>query len=195
MVFVINSSSVSWNQHGRSLALKALFFTLGGITAAALAGGALGLIGSSIPAHARRDMAVALALVGAFIVVAAAAGRHLSLAQRDCEVPRTWMYSGPLRSMVRFGGSMGLGFPSRIGFWAWYVVPAGALLGGGITFGAVTYGLYGLARTGAAPTLLLVARNAKQPLDEILPKRRGAARSADFVAVAAVLGAVLGAYL
>lgn len=195
MIFVIGSSSVSWNQNGKSLKVKSLFYVFGGIVSAVAAGALLGFLGTAIPWLIRRDTALALSAIAAVLLGHEALGAGGRLPQRDCEVPRRWMYSGALASMVRFGCSMGLGFPSRIGFWTWYVVPAAAFLSGNVLYGALVYGAYGFVRTLCGPLLMWLARSASNPLDEILPKRRNAARVVDFVVVAAVSGAVIGAYL
>lgn len=81
------------------------------------------------------------------------------------ETPQRWVHFGALGWAVRNGLALGYGATSRIGFWSWYAVPLGALLGGDPVAGALVYGGYGLTRGGAA--WLLIAATA-------ILRRRGA---------------------
>jgi hypothetical protein len=54
------------------------------------------------------------------------------------------------------GLTLGCGAFSRVGFWLWYAVPAGALLTATPVLGALLYGTYGLVR-GLGPWGLVYA--------------------------------------
>jgi hypothetical protein len=103
--------------------------------------------------------------------------------QCERETPKRWVEEGPRRWAIKNGIALGCGAASRLGYWLWYVVPLGALLGGPL-FGSLIYGAYGLTRSAGIWLLLLTpaAADPEWVVTEVLG-RAGAARS--------VAGAVL----
>jgi hypothetical protein len=89
--------------------------------------------------------AVGLAVVGLW---------HLSrgsawLLERDCETAQHWMERGSAQWAVRNGIALGLGFMSRIGVVAWYLIPVACIAIGTPIAGAAVFGAYGATRGGA----------------------------------------------
>lgn len=109
-------------------------------------GAALAFVGSLMPFDVRAAAATLLALVGMMVALMSLMGHQVTVLSRNRETPKEWVKEGPIRWALRNGISLGVGFRSRIGFWLWYVVPAGALIMGDLAAGAVVYGSYGFAR-------------------------------------------------
>jgi hypothetical protein len=126
--------------------------------AGALTGALLGAAGSLLPTGARLALATLLALVAAVPAALEVAGRRCRLPQRDRETPKRWAFAGPRAWALRNGTSLGIGAGTRIGFAAWYAVPAGCLLVASAPFGALLYGLYGFTRAAAVLPIMLAAR-------------------------------------
>lgn len=124
-------------------------YTMAASLAAAGSGGVFGLIGTQLSLPGRAAIASLLALLGLAVGVLDLGSSRLSVLQCDRETPQSWMRFGALRWAAVNGAMLGLGFTSRIGFWLWYVVPAGSLLLGDPWLGAAIYGLYGFVRSGA----------------------------------------------
>lgn len=72
--------------------------------------------------------------------------REIRPLQRARETSQRWVHLRPIRWTTRNGLALGFGATSRIGFWLWYAVPAGAFLVGSPGLGAAIYGMYGLVR-------------------------------------------------
>lgn len=120
----------------------------------------LGLVGSAL--SGLQDAAKLLAYASLALACLELAGLRPTGLQRDRETPYSWVGKGPLRWAAINGVALGVGWSSRIGFWAWYVVPALALWVANPAVGAVIYGSYALSRTLAAPVLLWSSRRHPQ---------------------------------
>jgi hypothetical protein len=156
--------------------------------AGALAGGALGAAGSTMPL----DVRVSVGLLGALVLVPASVVRRIPLPQLTRETEQALLHRGPLQWAIFNGGLLGLGFTSRIGFWTWYFIPLACLTSGSSWVGALVWGSYGLLRmtvtVGAAvrmrhvPAMVVVA-------DALLGGREAARRTTNLLAL--VLAAIL----
>jgi hypothetical protein len=123
-------------------------------------------------------------------------GRRCRLPERDRETPRSWVLLGRRRWAVRNGVALGVGAWSRIGFASWYAVPAGCLLVGSAPFGALLYGLYGLARSVAVlPMMAAIRSHGEIPVGDWLFSRRRLAHKvlgADLLVLAGLVVVVVG---
>lgn len=142
-------------------------FVVSSTVAGATAGGALGIVGGFVARDARVAAASVLAVVAIVIGGLEFTARHLRPPQFDRETAPPWLSADPLLWAIRNGLALGFGGSSRIGFWLWYVVPAGAVLVGDAVFGAALYGGYGLVR-GASVWLLILVRRRRSEEDHDL---------------------------
>lgn len=154
MIFVIMHYGVDRNQQGRSWISKAVAFAGAATAAGALAGLALGALGTTIPPPGRAAAGLTLAALGFAIGGAQCLGIRVRVLQRNCETGQLWMHTGALTGAVLNGSALGLGFVTRVGYWAWYVVPVAAVLSGSPLQGALVFGCYGCVR-GIAPAIVI----------------------------------------
>ncbi len=146
------------NQVGRSWIPKATVYALSATLAGLAAGALLGGAGSLLPLEHRLGLASLLAVAAIAVGSLEVFGFSLQPLQRDCETPQRWIYGGALRWATQNGLALGFGATTRIGFWSWYAVPAGALLIGSPELGAIIYGTYGLVRALGAWAIMLGIR-------------------------------------
>jgi hypothetical protein len=135
---------------------RATLFVMATTSAGAVVGWALGFIGGAVAFDTRVAIASALALLAVGVGAVDALGRRLPLLQCSRETPKAWVWSGGAAWATRTGAVLGSGAFTRIGFWLWYAIPAGALLAGDFWLGAASYGAYGFSRSGGALLLLVV---------------------------------------
>ncbi len=164
------------NQAGRSWSSKATVYTLSSVLTGVITGALLGIVGHFLSLEFRLALGSFLAVMAIVIGCLELFGHHIQLLQRDCETPQRWIHKGPLRWAIRNGLALGFGAMSRLGFWLWYVVPAGALLTGRPLLGAVIYGSYGLARGSGAWGLMLGYQRLNFNLSDWLFEQTGVAR-------------------
>lgn len=172
---------------------RAALFTVSGVVTATISGGVLGLAGSLIDLPLRS----AVTLLGATAAVVLAC-RHLlghSSAPVQCnrETPQGWLRYGEIAWSLANGAALGMGATTRLGFWLWYVVPFASLMSASAVSGATIYGLYALARCGAAWPLSILVQTGRidQPnLTIALLRRAGFARAIS-TAELFVLGVIL----
>jgi hypothetical protein len=113
-------------------------------------------------------------LLGAFDLVE----RPIRPLHCDRETPKSWVYEGRLLWATKNGIALGCGATSRIGFWLWYAIPAGAFLEGKAILGGLVYGSYGLSRgLGVWGFLLSRVSTDTEVFLLRLMGRRGALRS------------------
>jgi hypothetical protein len=158
--------------------------TIVGVSAGALAGAA----GSLLTADARSALGALFALAATGLGLTELTGHRVALVQIDRETPYAWLEAGPIRWAIRNGANLGFGGLTRLGFWLWFVIPLGALLGGRPLIGALGWGAYAFVRTASAGwLLLLVDRRRLDPEkgDALLREvgRAGVATSAQLLAV------------
>jgi hypothetical protein len=124
----------------------AIYFTafagLGGV----LSGLLLGVAGSHVSVGLRVALGSLLATVGLLFGAFDLVERPIRPLQCDRETPKSWVDEGRLFWATKNGIALGCGATSRIGFWLWYAIPAGAFLEGRAILGALVYGSYGLSR-------------------------------------------------
>ncbi len=154
--------------NNRGAGAKLTLYVLAGTASGLVAGAALGAIGGLLSPDTRAAIATVLALGAMGVGILELAGRRLRLIEVDRETPYVWLRQGPLSWAIRNGATIGLGARTRIGFWLWYVIPAGALVGGSPLLGALGYGLYGLTRTLGAGGLFVLGRSGRATGLEIL---------------------------
>jgi hypothetical protein len=128
----------------------AIAFTITGGLVGAIAGAFLGALGMLVPGlQVVGWIGLAVLAIGLFFELL---GRRLPMLNRDAETPRAWIDQGWLRWAVKNGAALSLGVTTRLGFPVWYAIPAICLLGASPVIGALTWGLYGLLRTGLSVT-------------------------------------------
>jgi hypothetical protein len=120
---------------------KATLSTLAAGCAGAAGGALLGTVGSAvdIPARAGIGTAIGISLVILPLL-------RVPVPQRDHETPQFLLHHGPLVWSLANGMLLGSAVTNRIGFWLWFLVPAGCLLSGSPLLGAALWGTYALAR-------------------------------------------------
>lgn len=142
------------NQGGSNWIIKATAFGIATSAAGAMTGWLLGYAGALMHVDDRLAIASVLSLLAIGVGSTEALGLKLAIPQCDRETPQGWVHLGPIPWAVLNGAALGCGATSRLGFWAWYLIPAGALLLGDPIGSAVAYTAYGLAR-GSIPSVLL----------------------------------------
>lgn len=115
----------------------------------ALAGAAAGLVSSLLPVPVR----VSAGLLAASAVAIGALGWLPVLPEFNRETEQSLLGLGPIRWAIVNGSLLGLGLTSRIGFWIWYLIPAGILAAGSPAAGAAIWGGYGFTRLAVAAGL------------------------------------------
>jgi hypothetical protein len=103
-------------------------------------------MGRLLSLNVRVALASLLAVAAIALGVLELSGRHVRLLQCDRETPQRWLNTGPLRWALLNGLALGCGVTSRIGFWLWYAIPAGAVLFARPDLGAALYGTYSMLR-------------------------------------------------
>lgn len=125
---------------------------IGGLSAAVI-GVTLGSIGANLFDISLRHWLAALASSIALILgVANVAGywfRPLEL--RNAETPKAWLELRPFAWAILNGGALGVGFVTRVGFWAWYLVPLSEMLSASWWKGGLMGFSYGATRTLLGP--------------------------------------------
>jgi hypothetical protein len=89
--------------------------------------------------------------------IAGLTGISQSPIQCDRETAKEWVERGPIVWPVLNGAALGFGATSRLGFWLWYLIPAGCFLMAGPVIGAAVWGAYGFTRTAGVVGLWLMA--------------------------------------
>jgi hypothetical protein len=137
-------------------------YVVAGSTAGLLLGSLLGLGGGLLDGAVRAAIATIVSLAAIALGSLQLLGRGTGLLQCDRETPKVWVDRGALGWAIRNGAALGCGATSRIGFWAWYLVPVGAFLSGSPWVGAIVYGSYGFIRTFSAWPILVAVRRRSQ---------------------------------
>ncbi len=150
-------SGVTRGHSSASPAGKALTGWSAATAAGALVGAALGAVSATVSDDARLALATLTGLLGLGLAVAALTGHPVPVMQRNTESPQRWLRLPPKVWSAANGSVLGLGFTSRLGSWAWYVVPVGALLSGSAATGALVWGAYAFARLGTSVVIATVA--------------------------------------
>ena len=119
-----------------------------------LTGALLGIIGGTTDLTVRIGLATFLAVGGGLLGLADLLGEKVPVLQCNRETPQVWARSGGTRWAFLNGGSLGWGGLTRVGFWAWYLIPASAFLVGDALQSALIYGTYGLSRSLGGIALL-----------------------------------------
>jgi hypothetical protein len=163
MIFVIVNYGVDRNQEGRSWVSKALVFAAFSTASATLVGATVALVGTMLPRANLSEAAVVLALLGIVLGLLELTPAKIRPPQIGHETAQRWMNMGALRGSAMNGAALGAGFVTRIGYWAWYVLPAGALLMGRIDLGILLFAVYGLTR-GIVP-LIAIAQLLLKPCE------------------------------
>jgi len=134
---------------------KAALSTLAAAAAGAGMGAVLGVVGATLDLQARAATGTA---VGALLVILPLL--RVPPPQRDRETPQVLLHRGPLVWSLANGMLLGSAVTNRIGFWLWFLVPAGCLLSGSPLLGAALWGTYALARL---TVIDVVAARMRQP--------------------------------
>lgn len=150
-------SGVTRGHSTASPAGKALAGWSAATAAGAVVGAALGAVSATASDDARLALATLTGLLGLGFAVAALTGHPVPVLQRNTESPQRWLRLPPKVWSTANGAVLGLGFTSRLGSWAWYLVPVGALLSGSAAGGALVYGAYAFARLGTSVVIAVVA--------------------------------------
>jgi hypothetical protein len=154
MIYVIMYRGRGRGTHSVHWSVKAIIFAGTATIAGASTGAVLGALGAMVPSDVRAVITAALAISGGAIalveLITGSRGRPWEI---NRETNQVWMNRGPFVASLLNGMTLGAGWPTRLGFWAWYILPVAAFYTGSFAFGATILGLYGLVR-GAFPVLL-----------------------------------------
>lgn len=136
---------------------KAVVSTLAAAAGGATMGATVGALGGLLDMPLRVALGVA---AGALVVVLPLL--RVPLPQRNRETPQDLLYRGPYGWSLVNGVLLGSAVTNRIGFWLWYLVPAGSFVTGSAEFGAAIWGAYALTRLVVidAVALAIVVRPA-----------------------------------
>lgn len=115
---------------------------LAGLATGAVVGTVSDVLGGSF----RRGAAWALAIL-AVVLVLDVAGFRQPIPQRNVETSIVSYDRRVLRWGVYTGAMLGFGGLTRLGFWAWYLIPLSILMSGSPFVGAAIWGTYGGVRT------------------------------------------------
>jgi len=172
---------------GFSWGVTASAFAVGAVGAGALAGAALGALGSLAPSGTWRDTAGLAAIVVALAVDVTPLRRHLPTTRRQVNEDwltryRGWVYG------VAFGAQLGTGVVTIVTSAAVYAAALGAVLCGTVTSGAVVGAAFGAVRALS----LLPARGATDPgrlvrLHERVGRAEAPARQVGLAVIAAAV--------
>jgi hypothetical protein len=180
------TSGVHRMKRRSSLVAKALVSVAAATAAGALSGWAVALCGQLLILDQRAQLVLVLA--GALIVSPLL---RVRLPQRDVETPQALLSRGPLQWAVGNGALLGLGVASRIGFWAWYVLPLGVFALGGPVLGAILWGTYGFTRLSVLAVVAVSMRHgddaASRRTAQLIAARTTAQRSMRWLAVVAAV--------
>jgi hypothetical protein len=152
-------------------------------TSAAL-GALTGLIGAALPAAAR--VAVFAVLTAALLVAAAT---RATVWQHDVETPLSWLDDEDWRVVAKNGATLGMGFPTRLGTWLFYLIPLAGMLSGEVAAAALIYLAYGAGRVGLS--LATVAQRPRRWLIRRSTAIRTTTRAADPFALGAAAAMAL----
>lgn len=180
------TSGVHRMKRRSSLPAKALTSVAAATSVGALVGCAVALCGRLMTFEQRAQLVLVLA-----VILLASPLLRVRLPQRDVETPQALLSQGPLLWAVGNGSLLGLGIASRIGFWAWYVLPLGVFALAEPILGAVLWGAYGLTRLAALTVVAVSMRRgddaASQMTAQLIAARDKARRSMTWLAIAAAL--------
>jgi hypothetical protein len=132
-----------------------MVYSVSSALAGTAAGALVGFAGSLVPFEFRVATASMLALVAMILGGIELGGRRIGIPQCDRETPKRWLHRGAFRWAAQNGMVLGIGASTRLGFWLWYAIPAGAFLFASPDLGAVIYGTYGLVRGMAVWSIIL----------------------------------------
>lgn len=134
-----------------------MIYALSGATAGAVAGAAVGFLGSLLAGGALAVIGTLLGAGAAALGIAGLLGFSRPPIQRDRETPKEWVERGPIVWPILNGAALGFGATTRLGFWLWYAVPIGCFLIASPIAGVAIWGIYGFTRTASASGLWLLA--------------------------------------
>lgn len=127
---------------------KAVATVVAGTVAGAIAGGRWGLLSGTLRLAVRAQLVLLLA-----VLLAGASLLRIPVLQRDVETPQGLLAAGPLLWAAGNGALLGVAITSRIGFWAWYVLPLGVLYLARADLGLVIGGSFGFFRLAVLVSL------------------------------------------
>jgi hypothetical protein len=135
------TSGVHRMKQESSLWAKALVATAASTASGALAGYGTAVLSQLLPLVGRAQLVFVLAVALTLIPLS-----RMPLPQRDVETPQALLSTGPLLWAAGNGALLGLGVASRIGFWAWYVLPLGVIALAQPKLGLILWATYGFTR-------------------------------------------------
>lgn len=138
--------------HRRDVLFAAAIFLAVALTTGGLAGAALGSLGQLLGLPTRA--VVGVVGLGGIAVIAVSRKRPWQL---DRETKLDWLLLQDWRTAAYNAASLSLGFATRIGFWAFFLVPVGAFISGDPRVGALVYATYAVTRTLASFALAAVS--------------------------------------
>lgn len=115
-------------------------------------GAGLGLLGANISSIGQIWTSLVAGVVAVLLGAANILGRLLQPWElHNAETPKSWIELRPISWAILNGGALGLGFVTRVGFWAWYSLPLLEVRSASWQWGAVIGTSYGLGRTLLGP--------------------------------------------
>lgn len=142
----IASLAVSRGHQTIDWRITATVYAIVATIAGLLVGAILGGLGSLLNTDVLSGLWALFALLSVIFGIFELWRGKAALLQCDRETSQRWLHDGPLSWAAKNGFALGLGFTSRIGFFAWYWVPVAAFLSANIGWGAFIYACYSFTR-------------------------------------------------
>jgi hypothetical protein len=121
--------------------LSSTILVAAGTATAAILGAGLGLVGA---AFGPVPLAVVVSVAACALVAGVVSSERPW--QIDRETPGKWLEYHDWRTVALNGAALGAGFTTRIGYWAWYVLPLAAFALAKPQYGAVILATYAFTR-------------------------------------------------
>jgi hypothetical protein len=134
---------------------KALVTVVAATAGGAAAGYGWALLSDTLVPSVRAELVFALA-----VVLVTVSLFRVAVLQRDVETPQSLMSAGPLIWAAGNGALLGVAVTSRIGFWAWYVLPLGMLYLSRPDLGLLIGGTYGFVRLAVLVAIAVGMRSS-----------------------------------
>lgn len=119
---------------------------------------------------------------------------RVPILQRDTETNKAWVSAGRVRWATLTGLALGVGLTTRLGYLAWYLIPATTLLTASPVAGGLVWGVYGGTRSASAIASGLYLRSTRPGTftqTSLLTTGRSRARiMTDFVGVTLIVALV-----
>jgi hypothetical protein len=128
--------------------------------------GLLAVLGETLPGRVRWAAWISAGALIAGLSVAQSLWERPRPFQRDRETPQWLLAAAPGVAAFVNGAYLGTGFATRVGFWAWYLIPAAALLAGSPLAAVAVCAAYATSRSLGVLQIIALGRRYGT-LDEV----------------------------